>query len=288
VNGIPRRAPEVLNGSSASRPTWSASRRSRPSPSHVPVPLCDLAGYWCFWHGPQRLLGRLPCTCAEHVSGPAALHPSGVRFTRSASSRAARGLSSRRRTVPNGGKNLPQDPFLEGLDGSPRRQAEGKGSCSAATERGRRSATSIPKAAQSGPESHHPAGARAVAKILSRGLVDLGRKFAPTTTALHLVGAWRNLSRAQIGWRNRLCCSPALGLRRERPPAPGSGSSAPAPRSLQAVFTRRRPPTTPRPTRAATVVAASSPAQIRSCSAVPRTPGGDAHSQPFRPSYEKL
>ena len=102
------------------------------------------------------------------------------------------------------------------------------------------------------------------AKILSRGLVDLGRKFAPDDDRLFTWWApWRNLRERNIGWRIDYVLA-STGLAEKATSCAGFrefGTSDHGP--LQAVFDVPAPNYEPAPDpEPATVVAASSPAQI--------------------------
>ena len=110
VNGIrARQASSCSTGSRASSPTSSACRRSRRRPTSCPPAACDLEGYWCYWHGDRRLLGRRRCIVRKARSPERAgvrrirLSTSSTRIVATPTSAGVRVASV---YVPNGGKDF--------------------------------------------------------------------------------------------------------------------------------------------------------------------------------------
>src|SRR6266850_1964524 len=76
VNGIRARAPEVLKWIERESPDLVCLQEIKASPEHVPVPLCDLSGYWCFWHGHKGYSGvSLHLRKSTFPGRPRFIHP---------------------------------------------------------------------------------------------------------------------------------------------------------------------------------------------------------------------
>ena len=167
--------------------------------------LCDIEGYWCYWHGGKGYSG-----VALHVSKsfsperPAFTHPAFDYESRIVSV-AVGGLTVASVYVPNGGKDFPAKmQFLEAMDGyAASFQASGQalvmmGDMNVArTERDVHPKERKPRAIGQLPEER-----AIIERILSRGLVDVGRTMDPDNDGLFTWWApWRNMRQRNIGWR---------------------------------------------------------------------------------------
>jgi exodeoxyribonuclease-3 len=205
VNGIRARAAEVLQLLEREGPDVLCLQEIKASPEHVPVPLCDLAGYWCFWHGHKGYSGvSLHLRKATFPGRPRFTHPDFDHETRIVTARLG-DLLVASAYVPNGGKDLPAKiRFLEGLDRfAAAAQGEGAklllcGDLNVAREE----RDVHPKLRKQDQIGTTPLERELFGRLLSRGLVDLGRKFAPDDDRLFTWWApWRNLRERNIGWR---------------------------------------------------------------------------------------
>jgi exodeoxyribonuclease-3 len=205
VNGIRARAAEVLQLIEREAPDVLCLQEIKASPEHVPVPLCDLAGYWCFWHGHKGYSGvSLHLRKSAFPGRPRFSHPEFDHETRIVTARLG-DLLLASAYVPNGGKDLPAKMrFLEGLERfAAAAEAEGVklllcGDLNVAREE-RDVHPKLRKEDQIGTTAPER---ELFAKILSHGLVDLGRQFAPDDDRLFTWWApWRNLRERNIGWR---------------------------------------------------------------------------------------
>ena len=57
VNGIRARQAQVQDWIEAERPDVVCLQEIKASPDQLPVWLCDLEGYWCYWHGEKGYSG---------------------------------------------------------------------------------------------------------------------------------------------------------------------------------------------------------------------------------------
>jgi exodeoxyribonuclease-3 len=167
--------------------------------------LCTIEGYWCYWHGGKGYSG-----VALHVSNtfapeqPAFVHPE-FDYENRIVSVTVGDLTVASVYVPNGGKDFPgKMKFLEAMDAyAASFQASGRalvmmGDMNVArTERDVHPKERKPRAIGQLPEER-----ALIERILSRGLVDLGRALDPDNDGLFTWWApWRNMRQRNIGWR---------------------------------------------------------------------------------------
>ena len=194
------------NGWSATGRTSSACRRSRPPPRSSPRTLCNLDGYWCYWHGAGGVLGGEPAPAPRDVPrrSRASTHPA-VRPRDAHRHRHGRrpgvrlDLRPQRRQGLRGQDRLPARPRALG-----RRAARGSagGSSSAATNVARSDQDVHPKERKPNVIGQRPEERELLARILAHGLVDVGRALDPDNDGLFTWWApWRNMRQRNIGWR---------------------------------------------------------------------------------------
>jgi exodeoxyribonuclease-3 len=180
--------------------------------------LCAIEGYWCYWHGGKGYSG-----VALHVSNtfapdqPAFVHPE-FDYENRIVSVTVGDLTVASVYVPNGGKDFPgKMKFLEAMDAyAASFQASGRslvmmGDMNVArTERDVHPKERKPRAIGQLPEER-----ALIERILSRGLVDLGRALDPDNDGLFTWWApWRNMRQRNIGWRlDYVMASEALASR---------------------------------------------------------------------------
>ena len=177
-----------------------------------------MEGYWCYWHGGKGYSG-----VALHVNKsfaperPAFAHPAFDYETRIATVEIG-DLTVASVYVPNGGKDFPAKmQFLEAMDqyaasfqGTGRRLALMGDMNVARTERDVHPKERKPRAIGQLPEER-----ALIERILTRGLVDLGRALDPENDGLFTWWApWRNMRQRNIGWRlDHVFASEALAAR---------------------------------------------------------------------------
>ena len=177
-----------------------------------------MEGYWCYWHGGKGYSG-----VAVHVSKsfaperPAFAHPPFDYETRIATVEIG-DLTVASVYVPNGGKDFPAKmQFLEAMDryaaefqGTNRRLVLMGDMNVARTERDVHPRERKPRAIGQLPEER-----AVIERILSRGLVDVGRALDPDNDNLFTWWApWRNMRQRNIGWRlDHVFASEALAAR---------------------------------------------------------------------------
>jgi exodeoxyribonuclease-3 len=205
VNGIRARQSQVHEWIERDRPDVVCLQEIKATSDQVPVALCEMQGYWCHWHGGKGYSG-----VALHVSKAFAAE-------RPIFSTPAFDYESRILTVdigdltiatvyvPNGGKDFPAKmTFLNAMDAYAQetlaagRQLVLLGDMNVArTERDVHPKERKPRAIGQLPEER-----AVIERLLSRGLVDVGRALDPDNDGLFTWWApWRNMRERNIGWR---------------------------------------------------------------------------------------
>ncbi len=175
------------------------------SSDQVPSALCEMEGYWCYWHGGKGYSG-----VGLHVSKtfapdrPAFTHPAFDYENRIVFVTVGE-LMVASVYVPNGGKDFPAKMrFLEACDRSAAEAAD-RGQrlvfCGdlniARTDRDVHPKERKPRAIGQLPEER-----ALLERIISRNLVDVGRTLDPDNDLMFSWWApWRQMRERNIGWR---------------------------------------------------------------------------------------
>jgi exodeoxyribonuclease III len=205
VNGIRAREAQVLEWVQKEQPDVLCLQEVKASPEDVPPALCALEGYWCRWHGYKGYSGvGLHLRKATFPSPPEFGHPPFDHETRIVTARVE-DLLLASIYVPNGNKDFPAKMrFLEALDAFAA-QAREAGTrlllCGdlnvARTEKDVHPSLRKPEQIGQRPEER-----ALIEQLLSRGLVDLLRSFAPEDDQLFTWWApWRSMRERNMGWR---------------------------------------------------------------------------------------
>jgi exodeoxyribonuclease-3 len=205
VNGIRARQAQLQDLLEREQPDIVCLQEIKAAIDQLPVWLCEIEGYWCYWHGAKGYSG-----VGLHVSKtwwpekPAFAHPS-FDFENRIVTVAAGELTVASVYVPNGGKDfLAKMRFLEALDAFVAEfEAQGRplvicGDLNIArTERDVHPKERKPNAIGQLPEER-----ALLERIVGRGMVDVGRALDPDNDGLFTWWApWRNLRQRNIGWR---------------------------------------------------------------------------------------
>jgi exodeoxyribonuclease-3 len=205
VNGIRARQTEVQEWLERERPDIVCLQEIKASVDQLPVWLCDLEGYWCYWHGEKGYSG-----VGLHVSKrvaperPSFTHPAFDYENRIALVRLA-ALTAVSVYVPNGGKDFPAKlRFLDALErfaADMRRETQPIVICGdlniARTEM-----DVHPKERKPGVIGQLPEERAQLERIIGHGLVDVGRALDPGNDQMFTWWApWRNMRQRNIGWR---------------------------------------------------------------------------------------
>jgi exodeoxyribonuclease-3 len=222
VNGIRARQAQVQEWIGQERPDVVCLQELKATSDQVPAALCEMEGYWCYWHGAKAYSGvALHVSKARSPERPEFSHPGFDIETRIATVDVATAigpLTVASIYVPNGGKDfVAKMAFLEAMDAfAASYQTSGRllallGDMNVArTERDVHPKERKPRAIGQLPEER-----ALIERILSRGLVDLGRARDPENDGLFTWWPpWRNMRQRNIGWRlDYLFASDALAAR---------------------------------------------------------------------------
>lgn len=204
VNGIRARGQQVADWLSSARPDALCLQEIKASPAQVPAMLSSLEEYACYWHGHKGYSGVALLLRRETFGAASFEHPPFDHENRIVVGRAG-GLSIASIYMPNGGKDFAAKlRFMEALEKfAAAEQAAGSrvllcGDLNVALEE-RDVHVKLRNNDQIGQTAHER---ELLGKIISRGLVDLGRRFHPADDALFTWWApWRNMRERNIGWR---------------------------------------------------------------------------------------
>jgi exodeoxyribonuclease-3 len=205
VNGIRARQAQLQAWVEQERPDVVCLQEIKATSDQVPAALCEMEGYWCYWHGGKGYSGvGLHVSKAFAPERPVFSHP-----TFDFENRVVEAVIGELRVasiyVPNGGKDFPAKMrFLDALDrhvtslpAEPAPLVICGDSNIARTDRDVHPKERRPRAIGQLPEERE-----ILERILARGLQDVGRALDPDNDGLFTWWApWRNMRQRNIGWR---------------------------------------------------------------------------------------
>jgi exodeoxyribonuclease-3 len=205
VNGIRARQAQLHEWLERERPDFVCLQEIKATLDQLPMFLCDMEGYWCYWHGGKGYSG-----VALHVSQsisperPEFLHPAFDYENRIVAVRLP-SVTVVSVYVPNGGKDYPaklrflaeMEEYVAGLAAGSTPVVICGDLNIARTDMDVHPKERKPRAIGQLPEER-----ALIERIISRGLVDVHRKLEPDNAELFTWWApWRNLKQRNIGWR---------------------------------------------------------------------------------------
>ena len=205
VNGIRARQAQLQEWLEREQPDVVCLQEIKASIDQLPVWLCELEGYWCYWHGGKGYSG-----VGLHVSRriapdrPAFDHPTFDYENRIVLVRLP-AVTVVSVYVPNGGKDFPAKmQFLGALEqfaADMRAEPNPMVICGdlniARTEIDVHPKERKPQAIGQLPEER-----ALLERIIAHGLVDVGRALEPDNDQMFTWWApWRNMRQRNIGWR---------------------------------------------------------------------------------------
>jgi len=205
VNGIRARQSQLQEWIEREQPDVVCLQEIKASLDQIPVWLCELDGYWCYWHGAKGYSG-----VAMHVKQtaaperPAFAHPDFDYESRIVTAEVG-GATFASIYVPNGGKDFPAKMrFLEALERYVAGlHAEGRRAVLCGDLNIARADIDVhPKERKPRAIGQLPEERALLERIISHGLVDTGRALEPNNDQLFTWWApWRNMRERNIGWR---------------------------------------------------------------------------------------
>jgi exodeoxyribonuclease-3 len=205
VNGIRARQSQVQEWIDRERPDVVCLQEIKASLDQLPVWMCELDGYWCYWHGGKGYSGvGLHVSCSLAAERPAFTHPDFDYENRIVMVRLA-GVTVVSVYVPNGGKDFPakmrfldaMERFTEDLAREPQPVVICGDLNIARTDMDVHPKERKPRAVGQLPEERAQ-----LERIIGHGLVDVGRALEPDNDQMFTWWApWRNMRQRNIGWR---------------------------------------------------------------------------------------
>ena len=205
VNGIRARFAQVQDWIERDRPDVVCLQEIKASSDQLPVGLCEMQGYWCYWHGGKGYSGvGLHISKAVAPDRPLFSHPAFDYENRIVSAEVS-GVTVASVYVPNGGKDFhAKMRFLEALDDYARTFQDASkplvicGDLNVArTER-----DVHPKERKPNAIGQLPVEREQLERIIAHGLIDVGRALEPDNDQMFTWWApWRNMRQRNIGWR---------------------------------------------------------------------------------------
>jgi exodeoxyribonuclease-3 len=205
VNGIRARDAQVQELIDREQPDVLCLQEIKASLDQLPVWMCDIEGYWCYWHGDKGYSGvGLHVRQASVADRPAFEHPAFDYERRIATVRLPWATVASI-YVPNGGKDFEAKMrFLEAME---RYAAQFQSANEPLILCGdmnvaRADMDLHPKERKPGIIGQRADERALIEQILSHGLVDVQRTLHPDNADLFTWWApWRNMKARNIGWR---------------------------------------------------------------------------------------
>ena len=205
VNGARARQAQLLEFIAKEEPDILCLQEIKASVDQLPAFLCEIEGYWCYWHGAKGYSGvALHVRRSTVPEPPDFQHPPFDYENRIVTARLG-GMTVASIYVPNGGKDFPAKmQFLASLEAfAAEHQAAGEtlvlcGDMNVAL-------TDLdvhPKERKPGIIGQRPDERALMDRIIGHGLVDVHRAIEPGNADLFTWWApWRSMKERNIGWR---------------------------------------------------------------------------------------
>jgi exodeoxyribonuclease-3 len=215
VNGIRARQSQLQDWTAQERPDVVCLQEIKASPDQIPSALCEMEGYWCYWHGEKGYSGvGLQVSQALSPERPSFSHPAFDYENRIVMVRLP-AVTVVSVYVPNGGKDYPAklrflaalEEFAADVSTEPQPIVICGDLNIARTDMDVHPKERKPIIGQLQEERDQ------LERIIGRGgLVDTGRALAPDDDQMFTWWApWRNMRQRNIGWRlDYLLASQAL------------------------------------------------------------------------------
>ena len=205
VNGVRARQAELEEFIEREQPDVLCLQEIKASLDQLPVWICHLEGYACYWHGGKGYSGvALHVRASAFPDQPAFQHPP-FDFEHRIVTVRLPNLVAASIYVPNGGKDfVAKMRFLEEMDRfAAEAQAAGLPIVLCGDMNVARTDMDVhAKERRPGIVGQRPDERALIERILSRDLVDVQRMLEPDNADLFTWWApWRNLKQRNIGWR---------------------------------------------------------------------------------------
>jgi exodeoxyribonuclease III len=205
VNGVRARQTQLQEFIEAEQPDVLCLQEIKAAVDQLPGWLCELEGYWCYWHGTKGYSGvGLHVRKETTPERPTFYHPAFDYESRIVAARLP-GVTVASVYVPNGGKDFDAKMrFLESLE-SYAAEYDARGEALLLCGDMNVALTDMdihPKERKPGIIGQRPDERELMQRIIGHGLVDVHRKMEPDNPYLFTWWApWRSMRQRNIGWR---------------------------------------------------------------------------------------
>jgi exodeoxyribonuclease-3 len=205
VNGIRARESQMQEWVEREHPDIVCLQEIKAVPDQIPAALCEMEGYWCYWHGTKGYSGvGLHVSKAFSPERPAFGHPAFDYESRIVTA-TVQGVTFASIYVPNGGKDFPAKmAFLESLrEYTAALHAGGQRAVLCGDLNIARAEIDVhPKEKKPRAIGQLPEERALLERIIGNGLVDTGRALEPENDQMFTWWPpWRDMKARNIGWR---------------------------------------------------------------------------------------
>lgn len=205
VNGIRARQGQLQEWIEREQPDVICLQEIKAGPDQIPASLCEMEGYWCYWHGSKGYSGvGLHVSKAFSPERPAFAHPAFDYESRIVTA-TVQDTTFASIYVPNGGKDFPAKMrFLEALQQyTADLHAAGQRAVLCGDLNIARTKMDVhPKEFKPRAIGQLPEERALLEGIIANGLVDAGRALEPDNDQMFTWWApWRDMKARNIGWR---------------------------------------------------------------------------------------
>ncbi len=205
VNGVRAREAQLQQFIAQEQPDVLCLQEIKATIDQLPMWLCEIEGYFCYWHGGKGYSGvALHVRSSSFPAPPKFEHPAFDYENRIVTAMLP-AFTVASIYVPNGGKDFEAKMrFLEALDAfASTNEAAGQPLILCGDMNVARTEMDVhPKEKKPTAIGQLPEERALIERIISRGLVDVHRQLEPDNANLFTWWApWRNLKARNIGWR---------------------------------------------------------------------------------------
>jgi len=205
VNGVRAREAQLREFVEKERPDVLCLQEIKASIDQLPMWLCEIEGYWCYWHGAKGYSGVALHVRTDSVPERPQFHHPEFDYESRIVAATLPGVTVASIYVPNGGKNFAAKmQFLQAMEAfAVAHESSGSPLVLCGDMNVARTDMDVhPKERKVNAIGQRPDERALLERIISHGLVDVHRQQEPDNADLFTWWApWRNLRARNIGWR---------------------------------------------------------------------------------------
>ena len=205
VNGVRAREAQLREFVEKERPDVLCLQEIKASIDQLPMWLCEIEGYWCYWHGAKGYSGVALHVRTDSVPERPQFHHPEFDYESRIVAATLPGVTVASIYVPNGGKNFAAKmQFLQAMEAfAVAHESSGSPLVLCGDMNVARTDMDVhPKERKVNAIGQRPDERALLERVISHGLVDVHRQQEPDNADLFTWWApWRNLRARNIGWR---------------------------------------------------------------------------------------